>query len=398
MRVAYIAPYQGPELLKRRPILRNLSLAGNVKIELISELLRRANHDVDVLSQGEVVERRLGFYRAFAEPRSFHRDIPVLYSSALPIRFLNGSWSTLRTLSAFKRRHRAAPYDLVIIYNFKRPQVICADYAIRRLGLPVVVEYEDDALVDLGGRSERGFRSRLYLDSVKRLMSSASACIGVSPHLLSRVPAAIPKLLLRGVVDENILGASKLPTASRKKWVVYSGTHFRGKGLEPLIDAWNISNLPGWELHIAGRGELTAQLEKMAASNKSIVFHGLLDRAENARFLSTAMIGINPHDVSKTPGNVFAFKIIEYLAAGAHCITTPMGVLERDLEAGITYIPDNASETIASTLKRVIDASLYKRLAAQAAQDAYGPTAVSNALNELLTQVQRRSNTHTREP
>src|SRR5687768_6056794 len=65
MRIAYIAPYQGPELLKRRPIVHNLALAGNVKVELIAELLRRGNHQVDVISQGAVVVQRFQFYGGF---------------------------------------------------------------------------------------------------------------------------------------------------------------------------------------------------------------------------------------------------------------------------------------------------------------------------------------------
>jgi glycosyltransferase involved in cell wall biosynthesis len=387
VRIAYIAPYQGPALMKRRPILPNLSLAGNLKIELISEFLQRGIHKVEVLSQGEVVERRFEFYSAFCEPRPFHADIPVFYSSAFPIKLVNGLWSSLRTLSLFKQRHRASPYDLVIIYNLKRPQVVCARYAMRLLGLPVVLEYEDDAFVDVGGEAEGGFRPGLYPGSAKQIMSSAAGCVGVSPHLLSQVPASIPKLLLRGVVDEDILGASRQPLASRKNWVVYSGTHYRSKGLESLITAWKMVDQPGWELHIAGRGELTSLLEKMAENNKSIVFHGLLNRQENARFLGAAKIGVNPHDVSRTPGNVFAFKIIEYLAAGMHCITTPMGILEADLEAGITYMPHNSPETVASTLKQVIEARRFERLAAQVAQDMYGPEAVSKSLDEFLKQV-----------
>jgi len=66
-----------------------------------------------------------------------------------------------------------------------------------------------------------------------------------------------------------------------------------------------------------------------------------------------ATIGINPHHVSETPGNVFAFKIIEYLASGAHVITTPMGPLEKELEAGVTYMPDNSPATIAAALELV---------------------------------------------
>jgi len=387
MRIAYVAPYQGPELLRRRPIVRNLALAGNVKIELIAESLRQANHRVDVLSQGEVVDHRVTFYPAFAEPEPFRSDVPIRYASVIPIRFVNGAWSSMRTLSLFKRQHRAAPYDLVIIYNLKPPQVACARYAIRRLGVPVVLEYEDDAFVDVWGEPERGFRARWYLDSARDILTSVSGVIGVSPYLLSRFPPSLPSVLLRGVVDDDVISAGTRSLMARNNWVVFSGTHYRSKGLEPLITAWKMLDLPGWELHIAGRGELTPRLETMAADSKSIVFHGLLNRQQNARLLGEAKIGINPHDVGLIPGNVFAFKIIEYLAAGAHCITTPMGSLEPELEAGVTYMPDNSPETVAATLKRVVEDHHYERLAAKAAQATYGAEAVSNSLDRLLDQV-----------
>jgi hypothetical protein len=390
MRIAYIAPYQGADLIKRRRILRNLALAGNVKIELISELLRTRDHDVEVISQGEVVDTRLEYFRAFAEPRPFHHDIPVMYASSLPVRFMNGFWSSQRTLSLFKQRHRVSPFDAVIIYNLKSPQVTCAAYAMKRLDLPVIFEYEDDAFVSLqGDDAATGFRARLHLESARQVMDGVSACIGVSPHLLSKVSDAVPKMLLRGVVDGAILEAGKEPTSIRKNWVVYSGTHYRGKGLEQLIAAWNSMSVPNWELHVAGRGELTAQLEDAARHNPTVVFHGLLDRAANARLLAAARIGINPHDVSATPGNVFAFKIIEYLAAGAHCITTPMGFLEPELEAGITYMPDNTPQTIAATLQRVIRDHRYERLATEAAHCTYGPDAVARELDRLVTQVSK---------
>jgi glycosyltransferase involved in cell wall biosynthesis len=305
------------------------------------------------------------------------------------VRFVNGTWSSYRTLAMFKQRHRRTPYDAMIVYNLKQPQVACASHAFRS-GIPVVLEYEDDAFVDLQGRSERGLRSRWRADAARQVMAQASACIGVSPHLLSQVRPGVPKVLLRGVVDDDILAASRNALEARKNWVVYSGTHFRGKGLEELVEAWGRVDLPGWELHIAGRGELTARLEERASRLRSVMFHGLLNRCENATLLSQAKIGINPHDLSGTPGNVFAFKIIEYLAAGAHCITTPMGALESDIESGITYMSDNSPATIAATLERVVHTRDYERLAAQAAQDTYGPDAVARSLDGLLTNVALR--------
>jgi hypothetical protein len=110
---------------------------------------------------------------------------------------------------------------------------------------------------------------------------------------------------------------------------------------------------------------------------------------EQPTLVGSASIAINPHDLSATPGNVFAFKIIEYLAAGAHCVTTPMGALEPDLESGITYMPDNLPKTIASTLERVINGRLYEQVATKAAENRYGPEAVSKALNALIEQVKK---------
>ena len=387
MRIAYIAPYQGPGLLESRPTLQNLGLAANVKIELVAELLNRSQHVIEILSQGEVVERGFRFYAAFREPKPFHPAIPVLYASALPIRFVNGLWQAFWTLRLFRRRHRLLPYDVVIIYNLKLPQVVCGLYAMRHLGLPVILEYEDDALVDISGKIEGGWKANIFRRLARTILNSVSGCVGVSPYLLSLVPTIVPKLLLRGVVNEYVLKLSRETLGARKNWVVYSGTFSTTKGLMQLVKAWKMMSLSDWELHIAGHGKIANELMSMAGTDRSIVFHGLLNREENAGFLRMATIGMNPHDLSEMPGNVFAFKIIEYLAAGTHVITTPMGPLEKELEVGITYMPDNSPETIAATLQQVIKDRGYERTALEAAQQMYGPTSVSKSLDTLLKQV-----------
>src|SRR3954462_11774520 len=200
MRIAYIAPYQGADLLLKRPIVRNLGLAANLKMEVIAGLLQKSGHQVEILSQGEVVERRAKFYPAFSEANRFNPRIPVHYASTFPGKFVNGLWSTWETLRLFKQRHRAQPFDLAIIYNLKLPQVMCAKYAVKRLRLPVVLEYEDDTFVDVGGRPESGVQARLYARMTRELLGTLSGCVAVSPHLLEQVPGSIPKLLLRGVV------------------------------------------------------------------------------------------------------------------------------------------------------------------------------------------------------
>ena len=386
MRIAYVAPYQGPTLVNRRPIVRNRSMSNRVKIELIATLLRASSHDVEIISQGEVVDSAWTFYPGFPEPELFHPDVPVHYGSILPIRRLNGLWSNARTLQLLKARHRADPFDVVIIFNLKGPQIACARWAMG-LGLPVILEYEDDRFVTVEGNAVEGFAMRRENLAALRLLRSVAGCIAVSPHLLSQVPRSAPTLLLRGVVGADVIEAGAERRGDKRNLVVFSGTHIASNGVAELIDGWRSVGLPGWELHITGYGGLTETLRQKAAGVPGIVFRGLVSRPELVQLQSSAKICINPHHVSQTPGNVFAFKIIEYLAAGAHVITTPMGALEKELEAGITYMRDNSPETIAATIRRVVETRGYEETAPTAAQEAYGPSAVSKSLDGFLDQV-----------
>jgi glycosyltransferase involved in cell wall biosynthesis len=211
--------------------------------------------------------------------------------------------------------------------------------------------------------------------------------MAVSPHLLSQLPSHVPSVLLRGVVGDDVLKSRVQLNATKKNWVVFAGTHIKSNGVKELITGWKIAGLSDWELHITGFGGLTEELRKMAQNHPSIMFHGLVSREELVRLMCSAKICINPHSVSQTPGNVFAFKIIEYLGAGAHVITTPMGVLEPELEAGITYIADNEPDTIAAALTQVIQGLRYERTATQAALQSYGSKTVSRSLDNFLNKV-----------
>lgn len=391
MRIAYITTYQGPSLVKKRPTVRNRSLSSSVKIELVASCLHERSHEVEVVSQGEIIENKFKFYPSFAETERFHADIPVYYASALPVRRLNGAWSSLRTLQLFKSRHRAAPFDLVVIFNLKEPQVVCANYAIRRLNLPVVLEYEDDRFVDVIGEEVGGIVSRLYGHSCRRLLNVVSGCVAVSPHLLSQIPESTPTMLLRGIAGSDIIEASKRAKETKHNWILFSGTHIENNGVTQLIEAWRSAPIAGWELHITGEGQLTDSLRQMAKDVSGVTFHGLVTRPELVKLMCSAKICINPYTRSRTPGNVFAFKVIEYLAAGAHCVTTPMGSLEREFEEGITYMADNAPGTIAATLKKVIEGRHYERSVASVVQDVYGPVGVSSRLDQFVKQVADRN-------
>lgn len=398
MRIAYITPYQGSTLVQRRPIVRNRSVSNRIKIELVARLLQANRHEVEIISHGEVIERGIRFYPGFRETELFHPEIPVYYVSSVPIRRINGFWAGWQALRFLKKRHRVRPFDLVIIFNLKSPQISCANYATKELGLPVIFQYEDDVFVDVFGKKRSELVSWYEHAAYLKTINSVSGCMAVSPHLLSQVPPGLPVLLLRGVIGDDVWKASEKMKAKKRNWAVFSGTHVKPNGVKELINGWKIAAIPGWELHITGFGTMTEELRRMAASDSSIMFHGMISREELVRLLCSARICINPHVVSQTPGNVFAFKIIEYLAAGAHVVTTSMGNLEPELEDGITYMSDNRPLTIAATLQRVIRERSYERTAAQAAVQSYGEASVLKSLDTLIQRVMRNRDGRTADP
>jgi len=287
-------------------------------------------------------------------------------------------------LQRFRIRHAACPYDIAIILNLKHPQIVCARHAVHRLHIPVILEYEDDAFVDISGQPMK--HSLGYNRYATKALNEVSGCMACSPRLLSQLPPGIPKLLLRGMVGADLVNFGERNGGFKKDWVLFSGTHSKQYGIPSLIAAWRKAELPGWELHITGDGEDTVALKQLAESAPGIHFHGLVSRQELVSIMCSAKICINPHTVSQTPGNVFAFKIIEYLAAGAHVITTPMGTLEEELEAGITYMQRNDPDTIATTLKEVIRDRKWEKRAADFACNTYGPAGVSSSLTRLVSE------------
>jgi glycosyltransferase involved in cell wall biosynthesis len=386
MRIAYLTPYQGSTLVERRPVVANRSMSNRVKIELIAQMLFANGHDVEVFSHGEVDGPGLRFYPAFQEAERFHPQIPVHYISALPVRGLYGMWTRLEMRRLLEQRHSASPFDLLIMFNFKPPQIAGKRFAERHK-IPVLLEYEDDVFRVVPGERQTFLVSRYQKRTYRQVIGSVSGCIGVSPRLLSQVPDAVPKLMLRGVVGDDVIKASERLRSGKNNIVLFSGTHNSANGVQELIAAWRMMEMSDWQLHITGYGDMTESLRRTAEGNTGIIFHGLVSRQELVDLTASAKICISPQRVSPTLGDQFPFKVIEYLAAGAHVIMTPMGSLESEIEEGITYMPDNLPETIASTLNRVIGEKRFTRNAKAVVQQQYGLRALSESLDRLLNDV-----------
>ncbi|THV27991.1 glycosyltransferase family 4 protein [Glycomyces paridis] len=93
------------------------------------------------------------------------------------------------------------------------------------------------------------------------------------------------------------------------------------KGVDLLLEAWRLADLPGATLRVAGDGPLRPLVETAAAERDDIVYLGQLDPAERDAALAASAAVVIPsvwQDILPTTG-------IEALASGRAVVATRMG-------------------------------------------------------------------------
>jgi glycosyltransferase involved in cell wall biosynthesis len=381
MRIAYVCVYQGEELLRKRRIRRGRTLAGSQKSRLVAETLAAAGNDVLMVSEAIPAERTMRFYPSFSETMDGPFKIPVVYAAGLDMKLLNNIVPRISIPIILWKEHRRKRIDAVIVYDFSVFQVLYGMFARFVLGVPVFIEYEDDAMVTREGAID--WFNRLCKIAGGFFRRYVSGCIAVTPELLAQFPGA-GHMLLRGIVGRDLMDAARSKRFTKEKIVLYSGSLFSNKGADLAVEAWKNGPVDGWQLHVTGTGPLASWVEEISRTCPSLVYHGVVPREKMVELLCAATICVNPHRSSAVPGNVFPFKVVEYLAAGAHVVSTRMGMFERELEQGITYMDVDSVECLVETMHRVIRDRLYSHTAADYVWNEYGFDAVSEKLGKFV--------------
>lgn len=387
MRIAYLANYQGADLIARRQIRRNLALAGSQKIYSIASLLAGSGHDVVVFSMGAVAERQGGRYSSFDSSPATGSPVRVRYAAALDVPIISQLIGMYELRRIFREEQAKQPFDIVILYNLSFAEALIARQVALNWNIPIVLEYEDDTDIMPDGR--RTWKNIVWRWTRRLLRSKAQAVFAPSPELLAQFETP-HKCLLRGVLGDDIriaLREQKIRPANPLR-VLFAGSVQFSKGVDLLCEAWQLAQLPNAELHIVGDGPMRLALQGQYAAS-GIRFHGFLSRDQLIQLLVSANVCVNPHRAGQVKsGNVFPFKMIEYLGAGCPVISTKMGYIEPELEMGICFAKSESPTDLAVALKAVCDNyaewAMRGQMAQSAAWQAYAPEVVSSKLCALL--------------
>jgi len=384
VRIAYLANYQGPDLIAQRGIRRNLALAGSRKIGAIASLLGELGHKVVVFSRGCPAENSGRYYQSYNSVTTEGLGVVrVVYAPCWDLSYpgaVAGIWFFRRALI---REFSRQPFDMIFTYNISHTETTAALWAARR-GVPVVVEYEDDAFVNRGGVVDWMAHSRGRMAT--KLRPFVKGLLAVSPELRAQFNNH-NAALLRGIVDDDLVG---IPSgggfAGGALKVLYAGTMDRSKGLEALLEGWR-GALEGAELHLVGDGPLRVELER-SFKTANVFFHGFVARAKLVELIGESHVCVNPHGPSLKAGNLSPFKIIEYIGAGKPVVSTRMGALEPEIAQAILFAEDATPEGLRTAIRIMArELSVYQEkavLARKAVVATYGREGVKRKLKAVL--------------
>jgi glycosyltransferase involved in cell wall biosynthesis len=388
VRVLYVTNYQGPAVVAQRGHTRNRILGPSRKVELLASALVVRGHSVDVVSPATVREGTARIYRGFECTEPGCGGARVRYLSGIDLPRAN----LLCVPFLLRKFYRHAPrYDAVVLYNLEWYFLRATEQYARATEAPLIVEYEDDACSVISARLTAWHRSR-GARAIALARKSAAGVMAVSPEL-QRQLAIANSVVMPGIVGDDILSLPRrqapLEGALR---VVYAGGLNHEKGPDLLVQAirdidWAV------EVDVVGAGPLLAQLRAVAASCLVPVrVHGEVSRAQLASILGRAHVAVNPHRMSQERlGQIFPFKVVEYLGAGLPVVSSRLGESPPELRgsmASVVMYESNEAGALRAALTearaRLGDLQAAAVAARATVAEEFSPAAAARKLEVLL--------------
>ncbi len=364
MRILYICNYQGPRVVAQRGQRRNRALGAGRKVELLARGLGARGHEVHVVSAGTVRESTCRLFHGLScvEPECGGARVSYLPAIDIPRANLLVASAMLRQFLA-----SAEECDVVILYNLELYFVEPVIEFARARDLPLVIEYEDDALGDIGVRFQRWHEAR-GRKAIALARERCDGVVAVSPELGRQIGHA-NTVVISGVVGEDLLGIERTRGGRGLARVVYTGGIQPEKGADLLVAAAELVRRP-IEIDIVGAGSALPDLRKQATQvSVPLRVHGEVARSTLVELLAQADLAVNPHRMTRDrPGQIFPFKVCEYLGAGLPVVSSRLGEIPGELRGALAMYCDDSPECLAQAIEGAVDDIPELAVAAAAAR------------------------------
>ena len=168
------------------------------------------------------------------------------------------------------------------------------------------------------------------------------------------LPGAKPYLVIEGQVDSTMEEQSN---SLENKWsglnCVYAGGLHKKYGIETLVKAFVLADVPNSVLHIYGDGDFVTELRQI--SNEHILYHGIVPNSEVVAAEIASTLLINPRPTTEEFVKYsFPSKNMEYMASGTPVLTTKLPGMPEEYKEYVYIFDDETVQGMARKIREVL--------------------------------------------
>lgn len=190
-------------------------------------------------------------------------------------------------------------------------------------------------------------------DSIKR-MQNFDGYILLTKAMNEIVnPYSRPYIIMEGLCSSEI---PELYLQKRNKVIIYSGSLWRkDAGIEYFIKGFLKAQIPDYEFHIYGTGELVDWIKEISKRFYNIRYMGCVTNDEMVKIQSKSMLLVNPRPSDREFCKYsFPSKTIEYMASGTPVLMTRLPGVPEEYFNFVYTIDREDSNGVSNILKKIL--------------------------------------------
>jgi glycosyltransferase involved in cell wall biosynthesis len=258
-----------------------------------------------------------------------------------------------------------------VIFTIFHPFHLVPNAAVscaKKTGIPAVIKVDDAVYEKSSGlkaiqrRIEKRFSAKSLQGASKIFVLNEQLKKVVSEHY--SIPLEKISVMPNGI-DLSFFDTRQ---TKRERKIVFSGVMYYHRGLEMLLEATTeiIKEFPDVKVVLLGEGPELQRLQDIVLEKKlteNVEFKGWVQRTEIPAYLSNAIIGIGPLQLTPLTAKSIPVKVLEYMASSLPIIAKKGSLSDdvlRDGENG--YFIEDAYELAEKTINFLQNPSLVEKM------------------------------------
>ena len=278
-----------------------------------------------------------------------------IYVGAVNLPVLNLLSRFLRVRRELKKHLLKNEENAVVIYEVHTPFLLAVATLRKRIQKTCVIVPDLPEYMGTGGSTIHRILKKIDRWIINKCLNKMDSYALLSEYMKERLPMDNKRwTLMEGIFQP--LGKEEVVEKETLKTIMYTGGVYHRRGLEILLDAFDLIKDESYRLWIRGNGSMEDEIKERAKRDPRIIYFEPMSREELLKLERRATIMINPTPPSRNfTKYFFPSKTMEYLASGTPTVMYRLGCMPKEYDEYVYYVDDEKIETLRDRLIEVCE-------------------------------------------